>query len=382
MAEATNPIATASNPRVGPLERVRHLKRGTEYEVLGEAEAQISTRYESDRFGNWIGLYEGHTLVVYRCVETGKLWCRPPEEFRDGRFQTIASAPTPPDRVGEEVGREEEIAALILKEVPGASDWPNIVEDVARQIAGKLASAPSPEAGAGGDLAGEPSGTGSREPGPSVPASGFDPSRVDRIWDDETRNILEAEADQKIEATARTLPFEVNKHFWTIKAHVTGIFDHSEDPHVRDDAVAIKSSLADLADALALGTEAGTAETFGLGPKDDGPADLSATPDLLSHLITENANLRDRVREAEKGAEAMRGACLKAAISASYGPPSSWPGPYPKGWKHPPCWEPGQKPTPDQAAWHDNGARDAWFAIRALAAPPVGLSEKGGSGAA
>lgn len=30
--------------------------------------------------------------------------------------------------------------------------------------------------------------------------------------------------------------------------------------------------------ALALGTEAGTAETFGLGPKDDGPADLSATP--------------------------------------------------------------------------------------------------------
>ncbi|GAN49652.1 hypothetical protein ME121_3683 [Methylobacterium sp. ME121] len=101
-----------------------------------------------------------------------------------------------------------------------------------------------------------------------------------------------------------------------------------------------------------------------------------------AHLRAENANLRDRVREVEKGVEMMREACLKAAISASYGPPSSWPGPYPKGWKHPPCWEPGQKPTPDQAAWHDNGARDAWFAIRALAGPPVGLNEKGGTGAA
>lgn len=100
----------------------------------------------------------------------------------------------------------------------------------------------------------------------------------------------------------------------------------------------------------------------------------------VAHLRAENANLRDRVREAEKGAEAMRGACLKAAISASYGPPSSWPGPYPKGWKHPPCWGPGQKPTPDQAAWHDNGARDAWFAIRAL--PVTEPKEKGEGSAA
>jgi hypothetical protein len=66
------------------------------------------------------------------------------------------------------------------------------------------------------------------------------------------------------------------------------------------------------------------------------------------------------------GAEAMREACLKAALGACYGPPSSWPGDYPKGWRHPPSWEPDEKPTPTIAAWHDNGARDAWFAIRAL----------------
>lgn len=212
---------------------------------------------------------------------------------------TTASNP----RVGEDVGREliSVRRSLLIEAVEALIDYTQeTTGQLQSRLRDALASAPSPEAGAGGDLGGEPSGTGSREPGPMVPAlSGVDPSRVDRIWDDETRNILEAEADQKIEATARTLPFEINKHFWTIKAHVTGIFDHSEDPHVRDDAAAIKSSLADLADALALGTEARSAETFGLGPKDDGPA-CKATPDLLAHLLTENANLRDRVREAEE----------------------------------------------------------------------------------
>jgi hypothetical protein len=84
----------------------------------------------------------------------------------------------------------------------------------------------------------------------------------------------------------------------------------------------------------------------------------------------------------ERGAATAREMCLKAAISASYGPPSMWPGDYPKGWKHPPCWGPDQKPTPDQAAWHDNGARDAWFAIRLLPLPDAGLKEQGGGSAA
>lgn len=70
--------------------------------------------------------------------------------------------------------------------------------------------------------------------------------------------------------------------------------------------------------------------------------------------------------------ERMREACLKAAASVSYGPPSSWPGDYPRGWRHPPCWDEDRKPTPHEAAWHDNGARDAWFAIRALPASQGG----------
>ncbi len=72
-----------------------------------------------------------------------------------------------------------------------------------------------------------------------------------------------------------------------------------------------------------------------------------------------------------RAAEEMRERCLKAALGASYGPPSSWPGDYPKGWRHPPAWNEDKKPTPRDASWHDNGARDAWFGIRALPAQPV-----------
>lgn len=60
--------------------RVRHLKRGTEYDVLGIAEVQCSGVLEYTQ--------EGSELVVYR-GEDGKLWCRPRDEFLDGRFEVI-----------------------------------------------------------------------------------------------------------------------------------------------------------------------------------------------------------------------------------------------------------------------------------------------------
>lgn len=91
-----------------PLERVRHVKRGAEYEVLGEAEVQIATRCTCpDGPGNGVlpnsaiirearpGYYAGDLLTVYRCVETGKLWCRFTDEFRDGRFVPASPAQSP-----------------------------------------------------------------------------------------------------------------------------------------------------------------------------------------------------------------------------------------------------------------------------------------------
>lgn len=80
-------------------EIVRHVKRGTEYEVLGEAEVQVSTHcvalpgstiIREARAG-----YGGDHLTVYRCLKTGKLWCRRPDEFRDGRFEPATPSPIP-----------------------------------------------------------------------------------------------------------------------------------------------------------------------------------------------------------------------------------------------------------------------------------------------
>lgn len=77
------------------LERVRHVKRGTEYEVLGEAEAQVS--YDLIGAAHRVGrpLWDENRLTVYRCLKTGKLWCRFTDEFRDGRFVPVATAQSP-----------------------------------------------------------------------------------------------------------------------------------------------------------------------------------------------------------------------------------------------------------------------------------------------
>ncbi len=64
---------------VGEIERYRHLKRGTVYEVIGTAELQAGQPQ-----------LEHAELVIYR-GEDGKLWARNSAEFHDGRFERVAS---------------------------------------------------------------------------------------------------------------------------------------------------------------------------------------------------------------------------------------------------------------------------------------------------
>lgn len=67
--------------RPGP--RWRHVKRGTEYEVIfPDAELQISTR----------DLIDGDSVVVYRGND-GKVRARLEEEFHDGRFVPLPAPP-------------------------------------------------------------------------------------------------------------------------------------------------------------------------------------------------------------------------------------------------------------------------------------------------
>jgi len=70
--------------QAAPIARYRHVKRGTVYEVIGEAELQMSVDC----------LVDGSSMVVYR-GEDGRLWCREEGEFHDGRFEAITQAQEP-----------------------------------------------------------------------------------------------------------------------------------------------------------------------------------------------------------------------------------------------------------------------------------------------
>lgn len=63
----------------GP-DRIRHLKRGSTYDVFcrtGEVQASAP-------------IFDGDTLVTYVCAKTGKVWHRPPHEIADpARFEVI-----------------------------------------------------------------------------------------------------------------------------------------------------------------------------------------------------------------------------------------------------------------------------------------------------
>ncbi len=66
-----------------------HKKRGTTYQIIGEARAQIVGK----------PIEEDSVVVVYRSNQDGSLWVRPREEFYDGRFEQIS---TPPQSEGGE----------------------------------------------------------------------------------------------------------------------------------------------------------------------------------------------------------------------------------------------------------------------------------------
>jgi hypothetical protein len=76
--EEANEMRTALND--GEHFLVRHLKRGSEYRVVGLGEVQISSSEP---------IKEGDKLVVYQCLEDEKTWLRKVSEFVDGRFEAI-----------------------------------------------------------------------------------------------------------------------------------------------------------------------------------------------------------------------------------------------------------------------------------------------------
>lgn len=68
--------------------RVRHIKTGGEYTVLGDGEVQLSVWHDKIFDKPFRRIYEGDTLTVYH-DDKGKLWLRFPDEFSDGRFEDL-----------------------------------------------------------------------------------------------------------------------------------------------------------------------------------------------------------------------------------------------------------------------------------------------------
>lgn len=59
---------------------VRHKKRNTYYDVVGEGILQNSGS---------IDIAENDVLVIYRSKKDGQLWIRPKDQFFDGRFEIL-----------------------------------------------------------------------------------------------------------------------------------------------------------------------------------------------------------------------------------------------------------------------------------------------------
>lgn len=62
--------------------RVRHVKRGSTYRVVGAGKVQTGTP-----------LHDYDEVVIYQGEEDGLMWVRPTAEFGDGRFEPLEPAP-------------------------------------------------------------------------------------------------------------------------------------------------------------------------------------------------------------------------------------------------------------------------------------------------
>ena len=100
VSHAAAPSMTpTTHTATGDAGRVRHKKRGSEYDVIGvgrmQAEDWMVREYcaaDEPVNGASVDMAE---VTIYRSVDDGSLWVRPREEFEDGRFVALT---TPEDQ--------------------------------------------------------------------------------------------------------------------------------------------------------------------------------------------------------------------------------------------------------------------------------------------
>lgn len=69
----------------------RHVKRGTEYQLVGIGKVQAEDWYTSKNEN--IRTVDMREVAIY-CGDDGQLWVRPIEDFNDGRFEVLPATPT------------------------------------------------------------------------------------------------------------------------------------------------------------------------------------------------------------------------------------------------------------------------------------------------
>jgi hypothetical protein len=81
----TTPTDEAKPPTAFESNRVRHLKRGSTYRVVGRGKVQTDAP-----------LTDYDDVMIYQSEADASIWVRPVAEFYDGRFAQIDPAALPP----------------------------------------------------------------------------------------------------------------------------------------------------------------------------------------------------------------------------------------------------------------------------------------------